>query len=229
MAGGLTRFTHRKALALSFDDGPGAVTADVLDLLSAHEARATFFLKGQAIVKRQEIARRTALDGHELGNHTFNHPRLGTLTTADLEQELRSTSDLIDEVAGRRPRLFRPPYGLDGLEAAPVARELGMVTVRWSVNPKDLLENVPERTADALIAGARHGAVAVLHDGGDDRHTLVRTLEIALSALKTMGFELITVSELLERSHRARRQIVVRHRSAPRRAIGTMRLRVARP
>ena len=70
-------FGIRKVLALSFDDGPGGVTADVLDQLAAHDAKGTFFLLGREVGKRPDLVRRAVAEGHELGNHTFSHPRLG--------------------------------------------------------------------------------------------------------------------------------------------------------
>src|SRR5438132_1708825 len=125
----VSRLREGKAVAISFDDGPAVATSQALDLLRTYDARATFFLIGNRIPARRELVRQIASDGHELGNHTFNHPRLEMLAPTELEGELQLTSDAIEEVTGLRPRLFRPPYGLDGLAAAPIAARLGMTTV----------------------------------------------------------------------------------------------------
>jgi len=217
----------RRAVAISFDDGPADATCDALELLCTFEAKATFFMIGSRIPACRDIVAQIADAGHELGNHTFSHPRLETLAPARLEEELRSTSDAIEEAAGVRPRLFRPPYGLEGLSAAPVAARLGMTTVRWNVNPKDWLGSDAETIAGHVIDHVAPGAVVLLHDGSangaDDRSATVGALGRVLPRLRADGYSLVTVSELLEESGRARRTVVVRRRSHLRRLAGRLR------
>jgi peptidoglycan/xylan/chitin deacetylase (PgdA/CDA1 family) len=228
------RLLHaRRAVAISFDDGPADATCDALALLRTFEAKATFFMIGSRIPACRDIVAQIAREGHELGNHTFNHPRLEALSPAQLEEELRSTSDAIEEAAGVRPRLFRPPYGLEGLGAAPVAARLGMTTVRWNVNPKDWLGGDAETIAGHVIDNVVPGAVVLLHDGSangaGDRSATVGALGQVLPRLRANGYSLVTISDLLEGSGRARRTVVVRRRSYPRRLAGRLRRGATRP
>lgn len=225
MAGRSQSYGARKVIALTFDDGPGEATTTILDLLDSHDAKATFFLLGGEIAERPEVVRRIASEAHELGNHTFTHPRLETLSPAELEHELHSTSAAIEQVCGTRPRLFRPPYGLDGLTAVPIAAELGMTTVRWTANPRDWEEKGAQLVADGIMAGARPGAVLVLHDGGPGREATIEALEATVPRLRADGYSFVTLSETLERSRSARRKVIVRRRSALRRLVGRNRRR----
>src|SRR5581483_374067 len=212
-----------RVVALSFDDGPGDQTEAILDLLRGHGVRATFFLVGKAIERRRELVHRLVAEGHELGNHTFSHRKLGGLTSAESERELRLTSELIERETGVRPTLFRPPYGLDGLDARSAAAALGMTTIRWSANSRDWDGSDPQTIAARVIASSQQSSVIVLHDGGGNRESTVRALEIALPVLRAAGLELVTVSEALARSRRERRLVVVRPRGPLRRLVGFAR------
>jgi peptidoglycan/xylan/chitin deacetylase (PgdA/CDA1 family) len=213
------------AVALTFDDAPGACTADLLGVLATHGARATFFALGCELERRPDLARRIVDEGHELGNHTFSHARLLDLSSAEVERELSATSALIETVTGIRPSLFRPPYGLGGLVAEPIARDLGMTTVLWSVNPKDWDGKDAAAIAASVLDGIEPEAVVVLHDGGDERRSTVEALELCLPAIRSRGLALVGLSELLERSRRARRLTVVRPRGRARRGISSLRRR----
>jgi peptidoglycan-N-acetylglucosamine deacetylase len=202
-----------RLIALSFDDGPDEQTTEILALLAQHEALGTFFVLGRQVQGREEVLRRAVDAGHEIGNHTFDHPHLGTLDPAQIEDELIRTSDVIEAAVGLRPRLMRPPYGMGALQAAPVARRLGMKTVRWSVNPEDWSESDPDRISEAILAGARPGAVVVLHDGaahGGDRSPTLAALKTAVPQLRDQGYRLVTVSTLLKRAPWATRTVVPR-------------------
>ena len=197
-----------KYLALSFDDGPSPLTPAILDLLGECGASGTFFLLGRELTARSDVVRRMAAEGHELANHTFSHTRIGTMSPGKLQWELARTSDLIDEIAGRRPRLLRPPYGADAALAGPVASSLGMITVLWSVNPKDWNGKSAEAITRTVLSAASPGAVVVLHDGGGDRRPTLEALQTVVPQLREWGYSLVTVSELLERSPQARRRVI---------------------
>ncbi len=219
----------RRFAALSFDDGPGADTPEILDLLAAHDAKGTFFLLGRAAAARPADVRRLAREGHELANHTYTHPRLGSLSPAELERELRSTSDLIASLTGSRPALFRPPYGLDGVAGIDAAASLGMATVRWTLNSKDRDGSAAETIAERVLRRVASGAVVVLHDGGDDRQATVQALRIALPVLREEGYALVTMSEALARSRWTRRHTIVRRHGPLRLAVRDLRARLGSP
>jgi protein-L-isoaspartate(D-aspartate) O-methyltransferase len=199
-----TRILARLKLALTFDDGPGPVTPPLLDLLAGHGARATFFVLGRMVEGREETLRRTVAKGHEVGNHTWSHHRPRGLSDDELRDELARTSARIEEVAGIRPRLARPPYGGDEERFARVAAGLGLHTVLWTVNPRDWLEPPADWLARAILRYARPGAIVDLHDGftprrpDAPRQAMVGALRLVLPQLTERGFRLVTVSELTD-------------------------------
>jgi peptidoglycan/xylan/chitin deacetylase (PgdA/CDA1 family) len=202
-AGG-SRGAARNLIALTFDDGPGAVTGAILDLLGRHSARATFFVLGSSIDGREDVLRRTAAEGHEIGNHLYSHRHPAQLSDEELRHELTSTSERIEEVLGTPPRLVRPPYGEDGERVGRVARELGHgPVVLWSVDPRDWEEPPPEEIVRRTLAGVKPGAIVDLHDGftprpqETSRQATVEALAQLLPALNARAYRCVTASAVL--------------------------------
>jgi peptidoglycan/xylan/chitin deacetylase (PgdA/CDA1 family) len=169
---------------LTFDDGPGQRTAEVLDVLGEYGERATFFLVGRHVAAGADLVGRIVAEGHTVGNHSWDHPHLTELDEAAIDMQLRSTSDAIEAVAGLRPVVFRPPYGDHDDRVDRVAAGLGMKTVLWDVDPADWSEPGVEVIA-AAIGRAGPGDVVVLHDGRGERRQTVRGLRLALEAKRT--------------------------------------------
>ena len=174
----------------------------MLDLLGEHEARATFFVLGRYAEERPQLVERTAREGHEVGNHTFDHVRAADEEDAALRGQIARTTAAA-RAAGAEIRLMRPPYGEDPERVARLAREEGLSpTVMWSTHGFDWEEPPPERIAADVLGGAEPGAIVLLHDGvppGERRECggMVDALGRILPALRRDGYELVTVSELL--------------------------------
>ena len=104
--------TDKKRVALTFDDGPHyKYTAEILDILDEYGAKATFFVVGELAERYPELILRELAEGHEIGNHTWSHPKMKKLTVDSLKQEILKTEELLNEIADYRPKLFRPPEG----------------------------------------------------------------------------------------------------------------------
>lgn len=131
------RVAGTRSVWLTFDDGPKpATTAKVLDILSAHGITAVFFVIGKQAALHPEIIKRIAREGHRIGNHTYGHPKLTTLTRAQVKSELVRTEQLIKPyMTGRK--LFRPPYGAHNAMVDDVVAGLGYRTVIWNVDTVD--------------------------------------------------------------------------------------------
>lgn len=131
------RVAGARSVWLTFDDGPKpATTAKILDVLSAHGITAVFFVIGKQAALHPEIIKRIAREGHRIGNHTYGHPKLTTLTRAQVKSELQRTEALIKPyVTGRK--LFRPPYGAHNAMVDDVVASLGYRTVIWNVDTVD--------------------------------------------------------------------------------------------
>ncbi len=191
----------RGLVALTFDDGPSQYTPPIVELLARHGARATFFVEGQAIAGNEETLRRTAREGHELGNHAWSHPRPRARTDQELRDELRRTSRAIYDATGVDARLLRPPYGTDAARYARIGAELGLTpTVLWSVDGYDYQEVAAEDIVTFVRSTIRPGAIVLLHDGRRADRPTVEALAAILADLTARDYRSLTVSELLAAS-----------------------------
>ena len=190
------------ALALTFDDGPNpAATPALLDLLGAHDARATFFLIGRHVRAFPALAREIAARGHAIGNHTETHPSLIFLSRAKLRGELERCRDAITQAASCEVRWMRPPFGFRGPQLNSVVRALGYAGVAmWSKWAWDWKSQPVEPVIHRLrhVAG---GDIVLLHDGdhrvleGDRRHTIA-ALEHWLPRWKDAGIRFVTLDAM---------------------------------
>ncbi len=188
--------TERRAIALTFDDGPDPRwTPRVLDLLAEAGARATFFCCGEPARLHPELVRRAARLG-EVGNHSWSHADLATLNTAPVGRELDQTHQLLASLTGQPPTLFRPPYGnLRGAVLLAAARHR-YGAILWT----DMVQHAastPAADTARLLAHAAPGQILLAHDGRGDRAGILERLPALLHGLRGDGFELTTVSDLL--------------------------------
>lgn len=188
----------RKTIALTFDDGPWPVyTEKVLEVLERERVKATFFWLGRNVASHPELARQVAQAGHDLGNHSYNHATQ-PMDPATAQQELNQTNQIIQEVTGQQPRLFRPPGGHKTNGLVSQALERGYTVVMWTVQPNDWQ---PQATAEsitrAVLQQARPGTVVLLHDGGGNRDATVAALPRIIRTLKARGYRFLTVSQML--------------------------------
>ncbi|HVE68054.1 MAG TPA: polysaccharide deacetylase family protein [Solirubrobacteraceae bacterium] len=190
----------RRAVALTFADGPSSYTARTLDILRRHGAKGTFFVIGQQVSGGRAVLRRALREGHELANHSWNHANLSGGGRA----QLRDTNAAIRRATGFTPCLFRAPYGAVSGTLIGQARDLGMLTIQWDVDPQDWARPGADAIAARRPAGAarvlgnaRSGSIVVMHDGGGPREQTLAALPHMISTLRRRGYRLVTVSELL--------------------------------
>ncbi|MBI5368498.1 MAG: polysaccharide deacetylase family protein [Planctomycetes bacterium] len=194
---------QRARLALTFDDGPNPPHTDaLLAALAAAEARATFFVCGANAAAHPELIRRIAAAGHAIGNHGWSHRALVRLPARAIRAEIDRTQELLADLIGRPPELFRPPYGFRDPRVLAAARARGLTTVLWSGMAWDWRRPGAERIAQALLSAAAPGAILLLHDGdrttsGGDRGQTVSAVRRVLPVLHERGLAAVTVPELL--------------------------------
>jgi peptidoglycan/xylan/chitin deacetylase (PgdA/CDA1 family) len=191
----------RRALALTFDDGPSESTPRLLELLERHGARATFFQCGANVRRLPRIAGEVARGGHEVGNHSDSHPRFYFRSASFIRGELARAQAAIAEAAGVAPVLCRIPYGARwfGLRAA--QRSLGLLGVMWTAIGLDW-KLPPAAVASRLARRAVNGAILCLHDGratqpGPDIGPTLEAVRRLLPELQSRGFQFRTVSDLI--------------------------------
>lgn len=160
-------------LALTFDDGPNATwTPRLLEILARHETHATFFLLGSRAALQPELVRRIAAAGHTIGNHSWSHPNLSRTRASRVREELRQTSEALQQIVGAPIKFFRPPFGARRPAVFRIARELGLESVLWNAMTSDWSEPSADCIAKELMKKIdgleRRGSAAniVLHDGG---------------------------------------------------------------
>lgn len=191
--------TKEKAVALTFDDGPHPKhTAEILDILSNYNAKATFFVVGENAEKNTDLILRQYNEGHEIANHTYTHP-LKT-TPAKLEIELKQTDELIFSITGTHPALFRPVEGqyTDQMIQSVVKKGYQVVMWSWHQDTEDWKNPGVHRIEKTVLKGVKPGNIILFHDGGGNRRQTVEALEKIIPELKKQGYEFVTVSELIK-------------------------------
>jgi peptidoglycan/xylan/chitin deacetylase (PgdA/CDA1 family) len=188
--------TAQPLVALSFDDGPDPTfTPQVLDLLAAHRAQATFFLIGRRAAGELGLVARIRGEGHEVGNHYLTNGTTLTVSTQVFTERLIRTEEILG-LSQARPKLFRPPGGVIWPAQIEAAQARGYVAVLGSAYPYD-----PRRPPAAFIRwlvskNLAPGAIVILHDGGGDRSRTVAALPGILEAGRSKGLRFVTVGEL---------------------------------
>ena len=187
------------AVALTFDDGPGKETWDVLALLKRYRMRGTFFVTGQSIVKNPGALAEIVADGHVVGNHTWTHASLPSLKAPQLKAEIADTQALIERETGHKPTTMRPPFGDFTAKTNQYVRARGLLPVLWTVDSNDwALRNASAIAANVLNSPQlKPGAIILLHDGSMNRQVSVDALVMILDGLVARGLRSVTVPELL--------------------------------
>jgi len=174
---------------LTFDDGPNATyTPQVLDLLAAHDARATFFVVGEQVADHPDIAARIVDEGHAIGNHTWSHARLTEVPEATFTREILDTQAIVEEATGTTPSCLRPPFGARDETVNQGAADLGLEMAMWDIDPRDWERPGTDAIVDHVLAEVEPGAVVLLHDGFRDREQTVAATERLLEWLTDQGY-----------------------------------------
>lgn len=183
-------------IALTFDDGPHASnTPRLLDILRARNVKATFYVIGKNVDMYPNIVRRTVAEGHELGNHTYTHPKLSSLSQERVFSEIRKGDDAIMRAAGVRPRTMRPPYGaLTQSQRVSIHSTFGYPTIMWAVDPLDWKRPGASVVTSRIVSGTSNGSIILAHDL---HASTVDAMPATIDALLRKGYKFVTVSQLL--------------------------------
>ncbi len=169
---------------LTFDDGPSVYTARVLAILRKYGIKAVFFEVGQNVERYPATMRSVRAAGHLIGNHTWSHLDLTTLSTTSVTWQLNR----MEQTIGYRPRCVRPPYGATSSRIASIIANRGQRQILWTVDPRDWSRPGTSTIVNRVLAQVGPGARILMHDGGGDRSQTVAALDILVPKLRARGY-----------------------------------------
>jgi peptidoglycan/xylan/chitin deacetylase (PgdA/CDA1 family) len=193
---------HDKKVALTFDDAPDPrYTGKILDVLKAHQVRATFFVIGSRSRQHPEFIRRMARENHVIGNHSYSHAHLLKLGMQDYVWQITATQQIIKQLIGYEPKLLRPPYGDINEEQLLWAADNQFLVVNWNVDSLDWKSLRSEEVMNNVLTDVRPGSIILQHAGGGESEDLSGTIEALpkiIAYLRKQGYQFVTVPELLQ-------------------------------
>lgn len=184
--------TEKKRIALTFDDGPHPIyTPQMLELLKEEQVPATFFLLGENVELYGEVVKEIAKEGHLIGNHTYHHVQITSLSLEEACKEIQETSDLIEELTGTGTEYVRPPFGTWNTE---LEERLNLIPVMWSIDTKDWTTQNVDWIVRETVKHAEDHDIILMHDS---YQSTVEAVERIIEQLEAEGFEFVTVDEII--------------------------------
>ncbi|MBF0780182.1 MULTISPECIES: polysaccharide deacetylase family protein [unclassified Granulicatella] len=191
---GIKQKVPSKKIALTFDDGPDSdTTPQVLDILEKYQAKATFYMLGSRVAGNENIIKKMVEKGHELGNHSWDHPDLTTLPVEEVKRQVEQTQQAITAASGGvAPKSMRPPYGAIN---AMVNSHINLPIAMWNVDSLDWKTRSAEKVYEVVTNHIGNGDVVLMHD---IHQSTVDSLDRLIGQLKEQGYEMVTLSELYD-------------------------------
>jgi peptidoglycan-N-acetylglucosamine deacetylase len=194
----------RKAIALTFDDGPNPATLRILDILAGYKVPATFFQCGENVQRAPELTSAVCAGPHELGNHSNTHPNFALTRPSFIMDEFRRAQEAIADASSRMPIFVRAPFGVRWFGFGEMQKQLGLTGVMWSVIGLDWELSAPE-IADRVLSNIFDGGIICLHDGrrtakDPDVEPTIEAVRRIIPTLLAKGYHFETVSQLLCRT-----------------------------
>ncbi|MGI6037051.1 MAG: polysaccharide deacetylase family protein [Limnochordia bacterium] len=188
-----------KKVAISFDATWGTERTDyLLEVLDKHKIKTTFFLAGYWLEKHPDYVKKIAAAGHEIGNHSYTHPHMNSLSKAQIKEELARTHEKIKELTGQNAFLFRPPFGEYSDKVIEGAAELGYFTIQWSLDSLDWKDVSKDYIVQRILRSVQPGDIILFHNNGT--YTAAAVDEI-LSELHRQNYTVVPVSQIIYRDN----------------------------
>ncbi|EPM7560383.1 polysaccharide deacetylase family protein [Enterococcus faecium] len=182
-----------KSVALTFDDGPNInTTPQLLQILKSKNVPATFFVLGKNVEEYPEIVKEAANEGHEIGNHSYNHENLASLSPDEIRNSIKKTDNEIKKVIGKKAKFVRPPYGaITSIGAELINRPI----IQWSVDSEDWKTRDPSSILQKVQTTVYDGSIILFHDIYPETLSIIPQV---IDYLKSQGYQFETVSKLLD-------------------------------
>lgn len=183
---------NRKKIAITFEDGPHPLyTPLILDTLKSRSQKATFYVLGSRASDYDDLVLRMSQENHLIGNHSWSHPQLTRLSEIALKAQIDQTQKVIEQITGKAPTTYRPPYGIYNIDVIYTAN---MPTILWSIDPMDLKYKDADFISNYVLDHAFDGAIVMLHDSNP---YTTQALSGIIDGLINNGYDLVTVEEIL--------------------------------
>ncbi|MEE3805868.1 polysaccharide deacetylase family protein [Lysinibacillus fusiformis] len=189
--------TQEKVVALTFDDGPTDKTDAILALLEDYQVKATFFLIGQDIEKHPEEAKKIAVAGHQIGNHTYSHKRMVLKSPSFIKNEIEKTDALIASIGYQQTPFVRPPYGKKLIGFPHYLHKHQRETITWNLEPDTFFTKAEEKI-NYVKENIQPGSIILMHPMYDHTDNELQAIEGILQTLIDEGYTFVTIEELLQ-------------------------------
>ncbi|MGE5424181.1 MAG: polysaccharide deacetylase family protein [Syntrophothermus sp.] len=188
--------TREPLLSLTFDDGPDPVmTPKVLDILKEHDCKATFFLIGKNLAGNEAVVQRIHEEGHWIGTHSFSHaPMLDFYPPKIIRKELMDSSDAVLKIIGRKPKMFRPPYGVINPLVKKALHGLNYHVIGFSNRLFDTVTKDPEKILERFAKQLSPGDIVLFHDRNADIEIILKNI---LNEIQQRNFKVVPLDQLL--------------------------------
>lgn len=188
---------NKKYVALTFDDGPNPrTTPQLLNILKSKNVKASFFMVGNSVNAHPNVAKRVSNEGHQIGSHSYSHPQLTSLSSYQVQSQMRQTDKAIYYATGKLPKTFRPPYGAINYN---VSNLVAKPAIMWSIDTRDWESRNPYMINSVVNNNIHNGAIILLHD---IHQPSVNSVSDMIDNLKRKGYNFVTIDELYEMQER---------------------------
>ncbi|SDN79811.1 LysM peptidoglycan-binding domain-containing protein [Alkalicoccus daliensis] len=191
--------TSSKVVALTFDDGADGTNINkILNTLSNHNVKATFFLTGKGVEHHPQSIKNIAAQGHEIGNHSYSHPDFTTISASKIKTELEKTEAIVKRVTGKTTKpIFRAPYGATNSAVLKAVGEAGYThTLHWDIDTIDWRGLSKTQVLNKVVNNVQPGSIVLMHTGAGAPGTPA-ALPDMIKQLKAKGYKFVTISEML--------------------------------
>ncbi|MBQ3969732.1 MAG: polysaccharide deacetylase family protein, partial [Clostridia bacterium] len=187
--------TDEKKVSISFDAAWGnEQTQTLLDTLEEYKVKSTFFLVGDWVRKYPEDVKNIAKAGHDVGNHSNTHPYMTKLDESGIKSEIETCNSEVEKLTGKKPTLFRPPYGDYDNKVVDTVRGMGMYCVQWDVDTLDWKNISGQEMCDRIKKNIKNGSIILMHNGAENTPA---ALPMIIQTIRDLGYEIVPISELL--------------------------------
>ena len=185
-------------IALTFDDGPHPkYTPQILEILDRYHIKATFFTVGINAYYYPQTLKKVIDAGHEIGNHTYTHPKVSTIEKGRLREEVESCENMIFSLTDYRTKLFRPPEGMIDSDLLSILGNLDYSVILWDIDTRDWAHTPADEIAEHIIKNISSGDIILMHDYIGTKSPTCEALEIFIPVLLERGYKFVVVSELI--------------------------------